>query len=172
MSIFERILLSIFNFMVSKNRPFVVFVFSTISRYASLFSRFTVSISNRINFPLSATASTILNGYFFSGKMMTDTFFVVPTGAFSLTWRGRMTTNLSIYPWSSKINRGRFGSLVSTIIFFLNFRPPYPLVSPLIVMVPSPPAGICFVKETAVQPQPVRTLWILKMALPLFCILN
>ena len=67
---------------------------------------------------------------------------------------------------------GFCGSLVSMTMVFLNFRPPYPVVSPLMVMVPSPPGGICFVYETAVHPQPVRTLRMSNGALPLFCILN
>ena len=50
--------------------------------------------------------------------------------------------------------------------------PPYPAVSTLITIFPSPPGGICLGYETAVHPQPVLTFSIASGAPPLFCMIK
>jgi len=65
-----------------------------------------------------------------------------------------------------------FGELVLTVIFLVSVFPPYPDVSTLITIFPSPPGGICLGYETAVHPQPVLTFSITSAASPLFCIVK
>jgi len=60
--------------------------------------------------------------------------------------------------------------LVLTVTFLVSVFPPYPEVSTLITIFPSPPGGICLGYETAVHPQPVLTFSITSNASPLFCI--
>jgi len=62
--------------------------------------------------------------------------------------------------------------LVLTVIFLVSVLPPYPDVSTLIIIFPSPPGGICLGYETAVHPQPVLTLSITSGAFPLFCMIK
>jgi len=62
--------------------------------------------------------------------------------------------------------------LVLTVIFLVSVLPPYPDVSTLIIIFPSPPGGICLGYETAVHPQPVLTLLITSSASPLFCMIK
>ena len=62
--------------------------------------------------------------------------------------------------------------LVLTVIFLVSVLPPYPDVSTLITIVPSPPGGICLGYETAVQPQPVLTFSITSVVSPLFCMIK
>ena len=62
--------------------------------------------------------------------------------------------------------------LVLTVIFLVSVLPPYPAVSTLITIFPSPPGGICLGYETAVHPQPVLTLLITSSASPLFCMIK
>jgi hypothetical protein len=62
--------------------------------------------------------------------------------------------------------------LVLTVIFLLSVLPPYPDVSTLITIFPSPPGGICLGYETAVHPQPVLTFSITSDASPLFCMIK
>ncbi len=59
--------------------------------------------------------------------------------------------------------------LVLTVIFLVSVLPPYPAVSTLITIFPSPPGGICLGYETAVHPQPVLTFSITSGASPWFC---
>lgn len=63
---------------------------------------------------------------------------------------------------------GLSGSFVSTGITFLNVFPPNPFVFTFRVIVPSPPGGMCFEYETAVQPQPGFTFRISSVFEPLF----
>jgi hypothetical protein len=46
-------------------------------------------------------------------------------------------------PVMFNVTRWLSGSLVKTSIFFFSVLPPYPLVLTLMLMIPSPPAGIC-----------------------------
>jgi len=62
--------------------------------------------------------------------------------------------------------------LVLTVIFLVIVFPPYPDVSTLITIFPSPPGGICLGYETAVHPQPVLTFSITSGASPLFCMIK
>jgi len=62
--------------------------------------------------------------------------------------------------------------LVLTVIFLVTVFPPYPDVSTLITIFPSPPGGICLGYETAVHPQPVLTFSITSGASPLFCMIK
>jgi len=62
--------------------------------------------------------------------------------------------------------------LVLTVIFLVSVFPPYPAVSTLITIFPSPPGGICLGYETAVHPQPVLTFSIASGASPLFCMIK
>jgi hypothetical protein len=48
--------------------------------------------------------------------------------------------------------------LVRSEIVLLSFLLPYPLVLTLMVIFPTPPAGICLEYEAAVHPQPFSTL--------------
>ena len=59
-----------------------------------------------------------------------------------------------------------------TVIFLVSVLPPYPAVSTLITIFPSPPGGICLGYETAVHPQPVLTFSITSGASPLFCMIK
>ena len=62
--------------------------------------------------------------------------------------------------------------LVLTVMFLVSVFPPYPDVSTLITIFPSPPGGICLGYETAVHPQPVLTFSIISSASPLFCMIK
>ena len=62
--------------------------------------------------------------------------------------------------------------LVLTVIFLVIVFPPYPDVSTLITLFPSPLGGICLGYETAVHPQPVLTFSITSGASPLFCMIK
>ena len=62
--------------------------------------------------------------------------------------------------------------LVLTAIFLVIVFPPYPDVSTLITIFPSPPGGICLGYETAVHPQAVLTFSITSGASPLFCMIK
>ena len=72
--------------------------------------------------------------------------------------RGLMLTNRSTGPATTRCTTGSRGSLLSTSADFSIRLPPYPVVSTLMLIFPSPPGGICLGNETAVHPQPVRTL--------------
>lgn len=50
-----------------------------------------------------------------------------------------------------------------------NVRPPYPPVLTFTVIFPSPPGGICLVKETAAHPHPVSILFMIRGPVPWFC---
>jgi hypothetical protein len=54
-----------------------------------------------------------------------------------------MRAKCNTLPAIFRVTRAFSGSLVKTSIFFLRILPPYPLVLTLMLMVPSPPAGIC-----------------------------
>jgi len=91
----------------------------------------------------------ILKAYFFSGMISTDKLTDCPTFPISLTRDGFMVTIFSTSPVIVRPILGLSRSFVITVIFFLSFFPPYPLVSTFMAIFPSPPGGICLGKETA-----------------------
>lgn len=84
-------------------------------------------------------------GYSLIGMIFTILSKAVSALPESLILLGVMVTNFLTDPDMLRLNCFLNGSLEVTLMVFFNILPPNPWVFTLILIVPSPPGGICFV---------------------------
>ncbi len=118
------------------------------------------------------TTALISKGYFWRGLIFITLDNDSPTLPDILSRTGVISANFSTIPVITNSLFLFSGSLVTTLIFFLIFLSPSPLVSILILICPVFPGRICFENETAVHPQSGFTFIISSSASPTFLILK